>query len=364
MRYETIGSFLPPVTLLSAKEALASGKMSEADYKAVEDATVREIVDRQLAAGLDTVTSGDVRRKYWDKDFYLGLEGMSVEHVDSGRVYQELESFTDLLRLTGRVAYNPEHPFFDDFSFLKDYVAGRAKCRQTIPSPADLYMEILAMTDGKPEGVYADKSVLARDIAEAYNKTILHFYELGCRDIQLDDTACAGLGDYTVEQRMMLGGTDPSEMKDELARIINDSVAGLPADMEVAIYVSAGDKIVPDWSAEFVHTNPAREILPQLQVSKFFIPFKAGDEEELCVLRSLPEGKRVTLGLISAHSPFDEPSSKVLATVKAAEKFIPADRIAISPSSGFKLTNFISKGLVFEDQWRKIATLAHLASLN
>lgn len=52
------------------------------------------------------------------------------------------------------ISYNPEHPFFNDFKFLYHAAAGRAQVRQTIPSPADLYLEILTITDDDPGQVY------------------------------------------------------------------------------------------------------------------------------------------------------------------------------------------------------------------
>ncbi len=43
---------------------------------------------------------------------------------------------------------------------------------------------------------------MAADIAEAYRLTILRFYELGCRDLQLDDTVIGRLLDPAVTREM------------------------------------------------------------------------------------------------------------------------------------------------------------------
>ena len=55
--------------------------------------------ERQIEHGLSAVSSGEIRRTYWDRDFYFGLEGIVRERFDSGRVYQQAETFEDLPRV-------------------------------------------------------------------------------------------------------------------------------------------------------------------------------------------------------------------------------------------------------------------------
>lgn len=171
MKFEAVGSFLPSIELIEAREAYKENKIDNDTFCRIENDAVRAIADRQIEAGLATVTSGELRRNIWDDDFYFGLGGICRERQECGHIYDDVAPFTDLYRISGKIEYNPLHPFFDDFLFLQDYVGGRAKCRQTIPSPADLYLELLQLTDGMLERIYPD-----RELQEGYFRGLFKDY--------------------------------------------------------------------------------------------------------------------------------------------------------------------------------------------
>lgn len=357
MRYDAPGSYLPPINLVEARAAHAD----VATISALEDEPVRDIIDRQIAAGMPAVTSGEVRRTSWDKDFYSGLGGVSIEHVSSGSIYQPIDTFTDVMRFDGRIAYNPGHQFFESFEFIRDYVAGRARCRQTLPSPTDLYFDILQMGEGNIASVYPSPDTLIEDIAEAYRRTAEHFYSLGCRDILFDDTVCAQMCDNTFLSRLIIAGIDVKQLSDDLMRLLNLSVDGLPSDLSMEIYMSGGTTVVPEWITVNNPDNPLKNILPNLHFNVFFLPFTPGDVEQLAVLDYLPKGASVVLGLISAHSPWPDDIDAVETSINTALRYLSPAQLAIGPQCGFKMTHFIMRGLVYDDQWRKLRTLSEIA---
>lgn len=353
-KFETVGSFLPTAEFMAAKEKHTAGKISDEDFRSLENTAIRDIVERQLAAGMNEVTSGEIRRKVWDKDFYFGLNGIGIERVDRGHLYQNLEAFTDIPRITGRISYNPEHPFFEDFIFLRDIVGNRAECRQTIPSPADLYLEVLSLSDGLSKGIYTDRHMLISDISTAYRQTVKHFYALGCRHIQFDDTACGSFADSFFIKKIMMGGYDPETLARDIIETINSSSDDLPDDMEISIYMSAGEQVVPDWPVTADNAEPLATILRNLNADKFFLPFHAENTDTIRILEAIPKGRKVALGLISAHNPQEENPTTIMEAVAAAQVYVKPEDLSICPSSGFKMTNYIAKGLVYEDQWRKL----------
>lgn len=357
MKIECVGSFLPPEQLVEARKDYENGTIDLAELRRIEDRAVIGLVERQLGAGMPEVTSGELRRTYWDKDFYFGLDGISRKHIDSGRIYQEVESATDHVCVNGRIGFNPEHPFFDDFRFLSDAVAERAICRQTLPSPADLYLEIMAMSDGHPERIYPAADSLVGDIATAYNLTLCRFYDLGCRSVQFDDTACGLLCQDNYTKRLLQGGVDLIALHDRIVALINDSIAGLPADMEISLYLSGGDTIVPEWEFIEYPDNIMPKILRSAKVGKFFMPFDTGNLYQPEVLRHVPAGRKVVLGVVDAHSPFPDATGHIRAFVEVARRHIGEECLSISPKTGFKLSSYIGRGLTYEDQWHKLAHL-------
>ncbi|MDE5786207.1 MAG: hypothetical protein K2H98_06710, partial [Duncaniella sp.] len=264
---------------------------------------------------------------------------------------------TDLLRFSGRIEYNPEHPFFNTLSQLSRAVKGRAKLKQTIPSPSDLYRTILKMTMGKPESLYVSPDTLIDDIATAYNKTIRQFYHLGCRQIQLDDTVAGRLTNPDFLSRIIASGIDPATMFDSYIDLINRSIADLPDDLVTSIYISGGNPIIPEWDSQISVDNIMIQVLQRLNVDKFYLPFDIDNLEAMEVLKFVAPRKQVVLGLVSAHNPMMESPEKVLEAVEYASRFIPRERLSISPMSGFKLRSYISRGLNFNDQWNKIHLL-------
>lgn len=361
MKYDIVGSFLAPDEFLAVKSQFEANAIPQAALTAAEDATVRQIVDRQLEAGLSEVTSGEVRRKYWDKDFYFHLLGATCERVESGSIYQEEEAFTDTIRFTDRIAYNALHPDFDDFKQLMDYTNGRAACRQTLPSPTNLYLDILNLSDGHPERIYPSPDTLLDDLASAYRLTILHLYELGCRHVQLDDADCGHLSNPEFENRLVLGGIDLNTLHMQVIKLINDTFADLPADMKRSIYVSSGSTIIPNWEAHDTPDNFMPKLLAGINVDRYYLPFRNDKTETLAILRYIPKGKEVVLGLMDAHSPIPDDTRAITNTVRAAEKYIAPNLISISPRTGFKLSEFALRGLTYDDQWLKLQRLAEIA---
>lgn len=354
---DTVGSFLLPETLITARQQHTQGTLDQQQLHTAEDAAIKLLIESQIEAGLTEVTTGEFRREKWDKDFWFGLNGIQCERVESGHIYQSLNAFSNVLRLSGAIAYNANHPFFDDFTFLYNITAGRARCRQTIPSPANLYLDILSMTNGHPEQIYPSDNNLLHDIAEAYNKTIQRFYELGCRHLQIDDTACGLLCDVTYSTRLLQGGINPVVLHEQIIGLLNDSISNIPADMELSVYISGGDTIIPKWENLDTHDSIMAKALSQVNVSKFFLPFRLDKKAQFNILRHIPAGKKVVLGLIDAHYPLTERTADIHSAIKIASTFIAANALSVSPKTGFKLTNYITRGLTYKDQWDKISQL-------
>ena len=242
-RVEIVGSFLPPEELENALNEKIRGNLSEADYHAVEDRVIDRLIDREIEAGLQIVTDGEMRRKSWDRDFWEGcrpdrccrcqcvrdfwegFEGMSRERIDTGNIYQDDILRHDLLRFSGKIEFNPAHPFFDKFVHMQELTAGRAEVRQTIPSPGQLYMRMFLSSNGDPGKFYATPDTLIDDIVEAYSRTIAEFYRLGCRHIQLDTEVWGRLSSPEFDRMLLLGGADVNEITRLLLDLINRSIA-------------------------------------------------------------------------------------------------------------------------------------------
>ncbi|MDE6097250.1 MAG: hypothetical protein K2L80_09280 [Muribaculaceae bacterium] len=363
MKFHIVGSYLPQDYLINARNDYENGRISHPEFRQAEDKAVEELIELQLKAGAPSISGGELRRKYWDRDFYFGLKGVDHDRVDTGRVYQNSWAYSDQMAFPERIAYNPEHPFFEFFSFLYAKVDGRSRCRQTLPSPADLYLTILDKSEGQLGRLYPSPDTLLDDITEAYRQTIMHFYEIGCRSIQLDDSACGRLTEATYADEFLRGGVDILQVQNNVIKLIEDTLAGLPSDMWKTVYLSSGPTIVPRWSAEQTPDNIMPRALAMANVDRFYLPFNTSEPETAEVLKFVNPNAAVALGLVSAHTPFHDKVNYIIDFVALAKKYIqPDDRLSISPMTGFKLSSYAQRGLVFDDQWRKIDDIKSLAA--
>src|SRR5699024_11373693 len=74
--HDIVGSFLRPKKIKEAREAVSKGEMTAAELRAIEDAEIKQLVEKQVEVGLKSVTDGEFRRSWWHLDFMWGLDGV------------------------------------------------------------------------------------------------------------------------------------------------------------------------------------------------------------------------------------------------------------------------------------------------
>ena len=359
-RVEIVGSFLPPEELEQALQQKSQGAITVDELHAIEDRVIDSLIDTEIEAGLQIVTDGELRRKAWDRDFFEGLNGIDRKRIDSGSILQDAPLRRDTLAFDGRIAYNPEHPFLDKFSHMVELTKGRAEARQTMPSPGELYMRIMLETNGEPGKIYSSPETLKEDIIEAYRATIAELYRRGCRHIQFDSSVWTRLSDPDFERTLLLGGMDSDVICATLTDIINRTVAGRPADLEITLSAATNHTHF----AQLDNAPEQRHIINMLEnvdVDAFLIPFDVRYPHHISVLSHIPGGKRAILGLVDASNPGLESITDIIEAINVAARHVLPELISISPTSGFKVANRELQGLNFESQWTKIALLKEAA---
>lgn len=359
-RVGIVGSFLPPEELEHAIEQKKRGEISPEEFSRIEDEVIDRLIDREIAEGLTIVTDGEMRRKSWDRDFWEGLDGIERNRIDTGHIYQDEPTRRDLLHFTGRVAYNPEHPFFDKFSHLLEIAKGRAEVRQTMPSPGELYVRLLILSNGDLSKVYPSPETIFDDIAEAYRGTLDELYRRGCRHVQFDSSMWGRLSDPYVERTLLLGGLDPDQITSDLIKVLNLTLNGRPSDLEVTLSIAADETKIPRWNDEREQTR-LKEMLTEVDANSFLLPFDINSPAQLDILSLLPEGKRAILGLVDGSVPGLENVGDIVDCVRVAMRHVPLSLISLSPTCGFKVRDRERQGLNYESQWSKINLLKQAA---
>jgi len=75
----------------------------------------------------------------------------------------------------------------------------------------------------------------------------------------------------------------------------------------------------------------------------------------------VPKDKTVVLGLVSSKTPQLESQDFLKRRIDQASRYVPMERLCLSPQCGFSSTHHGNK-LTAEEQWRKLSLVVETAS--
>lgn len=358
-RYDMVGSFLRTQAIQEAREKFAAGKINQAELERIEDAEIEKLVAKQKKLGLKSVTDGEFRRSYWHLDFFWGFDGVDHVMMEHGYFFQGEETRADSARLSGKIRFTG-HPFLAHYRFLKQTAGNNVIARQTIPSPAQFLAEMIRGVNEKEVGKhYPDREKLYEDIVTAYHKAILAFYELGCRNIQLDDCTWGMLCDQNFWTAMAGEGYDVNALQNLYLRLNNGAIAGLPEDLTVTTHVCRGN-YHSTWATSGGYEPVAEKLFGQENVSAYYLEYDTERAGDFSPLRYVSGDKLVVLGLISSKTGDLEDKNVIIERIREATQYVSADRLCLSPQCGFASTEE-GNILTEEQQWNKIAFIKEIA---
>ena len=353
-RADHVGTLLRPTWLTEARRRMHAGELHPDDLVLIEDRAVLDVIRRQEAIGLRSVTDGEFRRDCWHLDFFSQLDGVTLQ-ANAGEKFKVAGSSEQppIATVTGRVGCS--RPIMKlDFAFLD--TMSKVPAKMTIPAPSMLHLR-----GGRAAislEVYPDLEEFWVDVAAAYRIAIAHFAEMGCRYLQFDDASFATLCDSKGQADCRAHGDDPSQLPMMYARAIDAALVGKPADMRVAIHTCRGN-FKSAWVAEGGY-DPVVEAMFSTQVDGFFMEFDSEGAGSFEPLRALPADKRVVLGLVTTKVGELESKDFLKRRIDEAARIVPLDRLCLSPQCGFSSTHH-GNALSEDDQWRKLERVVEVA---
>ncbi|MEW1956918.1 5-methyltetrahydropteroyltriglutamate--homocysteine S-methyltransferase [Kineococcus sp. NPDC059986] len=357
-----VGSLLRPPALRTARARRDAGEIDAEQLREVEDVAVRDAVRRQAELGLRVVTDGELRRHYWHEDFILSLGGIEAKESFT-RQFRTLDGEpvdVPLTRVKATAPVHLEHTVFGDhLAFLQQAAqeqgAGQVP-KLTMPSPNQVHNSFIpldgtaAYGEGGP-GTDADAALRA-DIAAAYTEQLRRLHAQGLRYAQLDDVSLTFFGDPKNE------GTAQTRLP-AFIELFNAAIADRPADLTVATHLCRGN-YKSSWAQTGGYEQIADALFNSLQVDGYFLEFDDDRSGSLDVLRFLPPGKRVVLGLVTTKVPDLEDEDALLRRIEEAATFAPLEQLALSGQCGFSSTEE-GNDLTEDEQWRKLDLVVRVA---
>ena len=359
-RYDFVGSFLRPANLKAAREGFENGKISVDELKAVEDKEIEKLINKQKELGYPVITDGEFRRATWHLDFMWGFDGVAHEKTKTGLPFHGEDAMIDDTYLCGKVGLSKVHPFVEHFKFVKALEDENTVAKQTIPAPAQFLEQfIMPMSLPNTNQYYPDVEELAEDIANGYKKVIRDLYDAGCRNIQLDDCSWGMCVD---PHATAIFGTDEAGLQkimEQLLAINNRAIEGAPEDLVINTHVCRGN-FHSTYASSGAYDRVAEALFARENVSAYYLEFDDARSGGFEPLKSVSGDKKVVLGLITTKSPKLEDKEDVIKRIHEAAKYVPLDRLYLSPQCGFASCEIGNK-LTEEEQWKKLALVKEIA---
>ena len=358
-RADIVGSFLRPRAVKDARAAYAAGTLDAAGLKAVEDDAIRDLVDKQKAAGLQVITDGEFRRSYWHLDFMWGLNGIERRSSRTGYMFHDEETTADTAVVTGPIS-GENHPFVEHFKFVKQFEDENTVARQTMPSPAQTRFVLTGNAAAYPyDEFYKNDDELTADIVAAYRQVIADLYAAGCRNVQFDACPWSRLCDASVRERLGWSDEDALRLQQENLDVINAVIADQPDDLVINTHVCRGN-FHSTWLSSGGYAPVAAKLFGEENVDAYYLEFDDDRSGDFAPLAEVSGDKKVVLGLITSKKPDLEDPDTIKARIQEAAQYIPLDRLCLSTQCGFASTQEGNK-LTEDQQWAKIALVQSIA---
>ncbi|MFT8917688.1 MAG: 5-methyltetrahydropteroyltriglutamate--homocysteine S-methyltransferase [Oenococcus sp.] len=350
--FQHVGSFLRPRVIKEARAKFAKKEITFDQLHEIENQEIGKLIKKEAETGLDYVTDGEFRRSYWHLDFFWGFGGVKHIHYGEGYRFAHEETRDDSAVLDGKLSFDAEkHPFINDFVLTKTLAEKYGVlAKQTIPAPAQLYLELVRGTNADLiKNYYASEKDLLDDIVKIYHEAILAFYDKGARVIQLDDCTWGLL----VSQDFRNTLEDPEKLQDNFLYVNNHAIEDLPSDLTINTHVCRGN-YHSDWAFSGGYGFVADKLFGQENVSTYFLEYDSDRAGGFEPLAKVSGDKKVVLGLVTSKSPVLEDRQVIIDRIHQAEKFLPLDRLWLSTQCGFASTEEGNE-LTEADEWKKLA---------
>jgi 5-methyltetrahydropteroyltriglutamate--homocysteine methyltransferase len=357
---DVVGSLLRPQGLLDARARLAKGELSREALWELEQQSIARAVALQKDVGLKVCTDGEYHRRHWFMDFVERIDGVGFEgglkttfRSDEGPV-----EFAPPRVVTKGKLGRTKPLSLDEFKDLKPVAeASGLVAKQAIPSPTLLHFRSgRAGVDAKS---YPDMAEFFADLARVYREEIAALYQAGCRYLQIDETNFPFLCDPKLHDHVRSIGEDPVTIQQTYAKLLNDVTRGRPADLRICIHMCRGNH-ESSWVASGGYEPVAEVAFGTLDVDGFFLEYDTDRAGGFEPLRYLSGSKVAVLGLVTTKKPALETKDALKRRIDEAAKYVPLERLALSPQCGFASTIGGNK-LTEDDERRKLELIVETA---
>jgi 5-methyltetrahydropteroyltriglutamate--homocysteine methyltransferase len=355
-RADHVGSLLRPAALKEARTRHERGEIDAAKLKSIEDAAIADVIAKQEAVGLKSVTDGEFRRASWQTDFLVALDGVEAYQGERKMLFKGPQPRPILLRLHHKLGGSFRgHPMLEHFKFVGAHT--KVTPKMTIPSPSTLHFRY--GREAVPKSLYPDMAEFYHDLGQTYRKVVRAFADAGCRYLQLDEVNLAYLCDPALREQVKARGDDPDKLPMIYADMINAAISDIPADMTITMHLCRGN-----FRSSFVASggyDPIADLLfNTIKVHGYFMEYDSERAGNFRPLRFLRGDKTVVLGLVTSKTGALESKETIKRRIDQATEHVGLEKLCLSPQCGFASTEE-GNILTEDDQWAKLRMIVEVA---
>ena len=331
-RSDVVGSLLRPEYLKEARTRHAAGALNDADFKRVEDRAVDEAIALQVRAGVDVVSDGEMRRYAFFGHLIEAVEGFdkfggwAIPFHDEAGNEVVFQRPVVVSRLRPR-----RHMCAEEFTYLRARTDRPAKMTLISAQQAAAYYD-----PEKSRGAYATIEAYLADVVDILRAEVAELIRLGCTYIQLDAPQYAGLLDPTIRAGYRQRGNDPDRLLDRCIELDNAVIAG-HTGVAFGIHLCRGNN-QSKFYASGGYDPIAAQVFSRTNFQRFLLEYDDERSGGFEPLRHVPEDRTVVLGLVTTKKPALERADDLKGRIAEAARFMPLDRLALSPQCGFAST--------------------------
>jgi 5-methyltetrahydropteroyltriglutamate--homocysteine methyltransferase len=353
VRAEVVGSLLRPDYLVAARRKLEAGELDAARFKEVEDRAVDEAIDLQVAAGIDVVTDGEQRRYAF---FGHLVESMSGFDRFGGWAIPFRDEKGEQLVFKRPVVVEKLQPLrsmaAEDFTYLRARTKHPVKVTLISAQQAAAYYD-----PEKSKGAYATRDTYLDDIVRYSRREVDELARLGCTYVQIDAPQYAALLDPELREGYRKRGSDPEKLIDTCIEMDNAIIEDHPG-VRFAMHICRGNNQSKFYAAG--DYEPIARIFERTKFDRFLLEYDDERSGGFQPLKHVPEDRTVVLGLVTSKKPALESEEELKRRIEEASRYVPLDRLALSPQCGFAST-MEGNRLTADDQRRKLELVGRVA---
>jgi 5-methyltetrahydropteroyltriglutamate--homocysteine methyltransferase len=344
---------LRPQYLKDARDQFAAGKLTDAEFKRMEDRAVDECVQTQVDAGLEIITDGEVRRYAFYGHLIDAVEGFdkfggwAIPFRDDKGEQLVLPRPVVVSRLRRKRPLCAE-----EFTYV------RARTQHPAKTTIISAQQGAAYYDAKKSGsAYATVDAYLADLIDILRDEVAELIRLGCTYIQIDSPQYTALLDPQLREGYRQRGNDPDRLLD-LSIEMDNAVIGNHAGITFGLHLCRGNNQSKFYAAG--DYGPISRVFQKTRFQRFLLEYDDERSGGFRPLRQVPEDRSVVLGLVSSKKPQLESKNELKKRIEAASSFIPMERLALSPQCGFAST-MEGNLLTTADQEAKLRLVAQTA---